>query len=90
MNARKEQKLEELKTMLDNGEITQKIYDKAVELEKSYSPYIFKKSKTGKIKGVTDIFAEMKAEREAKDKKKAKTAARKKAAAERKAKKNKK
>jgi len=70
MNQHKVKKLEQLKTMLDNKEITQKLYDEAVRLEKDYSPYIFKKNAKGKITGITDIFSDMKKERKAKDAKK--------------------
>lgn len=71
-NARQEQKLAQLKELLDNGDISQKTYDKAVKLEKLYQPWIFKKNAKGKITGVNDIFGNMEKERNAKAKKKSK------------------
>jgi hypothetical protein len=73
MNIHKERNLKKLAKMLENGEITQVIHDKAVQLEKEYKPYIFKKTASGKINGVNDIFANMQKEAAAKKKRKKKS-----------------
>lgn len=64
-----QKKLDKLDTMLAENEISQKIYDRALALEKIYSPYIFKRNAKEKIIGIVDIFGEMAKENKASRKK---------------------
>jgi hypothetical protein len=72
IQARKQKKINDIGKLLENKNITQDLHDKAVELTKNYSPWIWKKNGSDKITGIVDIFGEMKKEKERKNKRKKK------------------
>jgi len=72
IKGRKQEKIDSVKQLFDDKDIDKKLHDRAIKLTESHNPWYWKKTNSGRITGIVDIFDGIKKEREKKNKRKRK------------------